>query len=278
MRRRDALAPSSAGAAQRRPRRGFAPRPGVAEPERRQEVQRRRLRAAVGDGDADERCRPAPPWRTRRRRRSSGRRRRRRCRAARTRTRSALAARGWSSTRSSYGIRRLRVLVEVLQVGVGRRRVEVEVVLLDVLAVVALAVGQAEQPLLEDRIAAVPEREREAEALAVVGEAGEAVLAPAVGARARLVVAEVVPGVAVRRCSPRGRCPTAAPRGTAPTAATARPCRGRRPGAGARHPGFRSDRPLPLPTRTTPRYRSPTSDAVILRPMPAGIRHAPPTR
>ena len=92
--------------------------------------------------------------------------------------------------------RRLRVLVEVLHVRVRRRAVEVEVVLLDVLAVVALAVGQAEQPLLEDRVLAVPQRQREAEPLLVVGDAGQAVLAPAVGARAGLIVAEVVPGVA----------------------------------------------------------------------------------
>ena len=78
-----------------------------------------------------------------------------------------------------------------------RRAVEVEVVLLHVLAVIALAVGQAEQALLEDRVLAVPEREREAEPLLVVGDAGQAVLAPVIGARARLVVAEVIPGVAV---------------------------------------------------------------------------------
>ena len=57
----------------------------------------------------------------------------------------------------AVGIGRLRVLVEVLHVRVRRRAVEVEVVLLDVLAVVALAVGQAEQPLLEDRVLAVPQ-------------------------------------------------------------------------------------------------------------------------
>ena len=92
---------------------------------------------------------------------------------------------------------RLRILVEILHVRVRRRAVEVEVILLDVLAVIALAVGQAEQPLLEDGILPVPEREREAEALLVVGDAGQAVLAPVIGARARLVVAEVIPGVAV---------------------------------------------------------------------------------
>ena len=58
------------------------------------------------------------------------------------------------------GVGRLRVLVEVLHVRVGRRAVEVEVVLLDVLAVVAFTVGQPEQPLLEDRILAVPQRQR----------------------------------------------------------------------------------------------------------------------
>ena len=94
------------------------------------------------------------------------------------------------------GIGRLRVLVEVLHVRVRRRAVEVEVVLLHVLAVVAFAVGQPEEPLLEDRILAVPQGQREAEALLVVGDAGEAVFAPAVGARAGLVVGEVVPGVA----------------------------------------------------------------------------------
>ena len=78
----------------------------------------------------------------------------------------------------------------------GRRAVEVEVVLLDVLAVVALAVGQPEQAFLEDRVLAVPQGQREAEPLLVVGDAGQAVFAPAIGARAGLVVGEVIPGVA----------------------------------------------------------------------------------
>ena len=92
--------------------------------------------------------------------------------------------------------RRLRILVEVLHVRMGRRAVEVEVVLLDVLAVIALAVGQAEQALLQDRVLAVPEGQREAEPLLVVGDAGQPVFAPAIGARAGLIVGEVIPGVA----------------------------------------------------------------------------------
>ena len=91
----------------------------------------------------------------------------------------------------------LRVLVQVLHVRVRRRAVEVEVVLLHVLAVVALAVGESVEALLQDRVALVPQRQREAQPLLVVADSAETVLAPLVGARARLVMREVVPGVAV---------------------------------------------------------------------------------
>src|SRR5258705_12902052 len=40
--------------AQQRPRRRYAPRPGVAKPKRRKHVQRGRLRSAVLDGDPDQ--------------------------------------------------------------------------------------------------------------------------------------------------------------------------------------------------------------------------------
>src|SRR5207247_3167637 len=79
-------------------------------------------------------------------------------------------------------------------VGMGGGAVQEEVALLDVLAVVALRPGQAEQPLLEDRVGLVPEDEREAEQAAIVGDAQQAILAPAVGAGAGMVVGEVVPG------------------------------------------------------------------------------------
>src|SRR4030095_12416247 len=62
----------------------------------------------------------------------------------------------------------LGILVETLHVGVGRRRVEIEVVVLDVLAVIPLGASEAEHPLLENRVPLVPEREREAEPLVVV--------------------------------------------------------------------------------------------------------------
>ena len=91
----------------------------------------------------------------------------------------------------------LRVLVEELHVRVRRRIVEVEVIFLDVLAVIALRRRQAEEAFLEDRVLAVPEGGGEAEELIAVADAGDAVLAPAVGLAAGEVVGEVAPGVAV---------------------------------------------------------------------------------
>ena len=76
-----------------------------------------------------------------------------------------------------------------------RRGVEVVVALLHVLAVISLVAGQAEQPLLQDRIASVPERQREADLLMPVADAGDAVLVPAVRPRARMIVGKVLPCV-----------------------------------------------------------------------------------
>ncbi len=114
----------------------------------------------------------------------------------------------------------LRVDVGPAHPGVGRRRVQVPPQLLGVLAVVALVPGQPEDPLLQDRIGPVPERQGEAQPLLVVAQPGQAVLVPAVGAGAGVIVGQVPPRVAVRRCSPLGPCPRPAPTGRAPTAST----------------------------------------------------------
>ena len=60
---------------------------------------------------------------------------------------------------------------------------------------VAFAVREAEEPFLEDRVLAVPQGQTEAEALLVIGNAGDAVLAPAGCARAGMIVGEEIPGV-----------------------------------------------------------------------------------
>ena len=92
----------------------------------------------------------------------------------------------------------LRVFVETFEVGMGGRGIEVKVIFLHVLTVVALGAREAEHALLEDGIFFVPERQGEAEPLVVVGDAQDAVLAPAVGAGAGVVVRKVIPRLAGR--------------------------------------------------------------------------------
>src|SRR5437899_11975876 len=82
------------------------------------------------------------------------------------------------------GIRERVLWVQVAPAhpGVGGSGVEVKPVLLGVLAVVALVPGQAEDPFLDDRIAAVPQGEGEAKNLMVIAPTCEAVLVPAIHA------------------------------------------------------------------------------------------------
>ena len=194
MRGHDHAAGRSGGRPEHRPGRIVTRWPLAAEPDRRQHVQRRRLRAPVLDGNLDEDVL---------RGRLGVFHEHVEVAVLIEHARIQQLVLGFVAAPAPVGVdqvavrvRRLGVLVEVLHVRVGRRRVEVEVVLLHVLAVVSLAVGQAEQPFLEDGVLAVPQRQREAEQLAVIGDPSEPVLAPAIGPRAGLVVAEVVPRVA----------------------------------------------------------------------------------
>ena len=117
----------------------------------------------------------------------------------------------------------LRVVVAPAQPGVAGQRVEVPPVLLDVLPVIPLRPGQAEHPLLEDGVDAVPEGEGEAQPLVAVADPAHAVLVPAVGAGAGLVVRQVVPGVAVGGVVLADRAPRALREVGSP--AMPRPCR-----------------------------------------------------
>src|SRR5207248_1936912 len=80
---------------------------------------------------------------------------------------------------------------------VRRRGIEVVVELLRVLAVIAFAVGEPEDPFFENRIASVPKREREAQPLLVVAEASDPVLTPPIRATAGVVMREILPGVSM---------------------------------------------------------------------------------
>jgi len=82
------------------------------------------------------------------------------------------------------GVRKcaLRVLVQCSHIRVSRSGVQVEVVLLDVLAVIALRASQTEQALFQDAIVLVPQRERETQSAVVIADTQQPVFAPTVGA------------------------------------------------------------------------------------------------
>ena len=77
----------------------------------------------------------------------------------------------------------------------GWRRVQIVVQFLHVLAMVALGVAQAEQSLLENRIPAVPKRQREAKYLVPVTDASQSILAPTVSSAPSLIMSQIVPGL-----------------------------------------------------------------------------------
>src|SRR6516225_560394 len=91
----------------------------------------------------------------------------------------------------------LRILIEVFRVRMRRGAIQVEIIFLDVLTVIGLAVGQPERPLLDYRVLAVPQRQRKTQPLVIVADTGEAVLTPVIGARAGLIVAEIIPRVPI---------------------------------------------------------------------------------
>ena len=91
----------------------------------------------------------------------------------------------------------LRIFVEHPHVRMGRGTVEVIIELLDVLTVVAFRVGQSEQPLLEDRIATVPQRQAQTKQQLIVAKAADPIFAPAIGPTARMIMWEIVPRRAV---------------------------------------------------------------------------------
>ena len=170
------------------------PRPVVAEPQRREHMNRRRFRPAISDGEADQHV--------------VGRRFGvlgedvevailvERARINEFELRIGFAAATILFDKPAVGKLALRILIQRLHVGMRGRRIEIVVALLYILAMIALRAGETEEPFLEDWVAAVPECQREAEPALAIANAQQAVLAPAVGPAAGVVVREVAPGFA----------------------------------------------------------------------------------
>ena len=76
----------------------------------------------------------------------------------------------------------MRILVQVLHVRVRGGAVEVEIVFLNVLAMIAFAICQAKQTFFQDGIPAIPERNCETKLLLVIADPGKTVFSPTIGA------------------------------------------------------------------------------------------------
>src|SRR3990172_8270328 len=63
---------------------------------------------------------------------------------------------------------------------------------------IAFVSCQAKEPLLQNRVAAIPERQRETDVLVPIADASQTILSPSIRFRPRMVVGEVVPRRAVR--------------------------------------------------------------------------------
>ena len=173
---------------------GF-PRPDISSPELRQDVERRRLAAAVGRDDFHKNIVVT------------------RLRVSDRDIEVAVIVKGAGIEQLEFRIVdaaaavlfdeprirkfRLRIFVQHPHPAVARCPVEVVVQLLDIFAVVAFGIGQTEQALFEDWIALVPQSETEAEVELVVAETRDTILAPAVGAAAGMVMRQVFPGIPV---------------------------------------------------------------------------------
>src|SRR6185437_9927110 len=87
----------------------------------------------------------------------------------------------------------LRIFVKRLEIGMGGCRIEIKILLLHILAVIALRSADTEQSLFQNRVFAVPQRDRETEPAFAVGDAEQAVLAPPVRAAAGMVMWKIIP-------------------------------------------------------------------------------------
>src|SRR5262249_1154516 len=197
----------SRGAQNNRAKGIAAPRPRVAEPDRGQQIKRGGFRTAVMRRDTDQDVL----------RRSFGgfdeqvevRVFVEDTRVQEFQFRSFAPAAAILLEKFRIGELRLWVLVEEFHVGVRGRGVQVEVVFLHILAVIAFVAAKPKQTFLQNRIAAIPERQRKANKLMAIRNASDAVFAPAVSARAGMIMREIVPGRAVGAVVLADRAPLA---------------------------------------------------------------------
>src|ERR1019366_3836122 len=77
------------------------------------------------------------------------------------------------------------------------RRIQMEIIFLNIFAVVSFVTCQSEKPLLQNRIPPIPECHRKTNPLQNVANSSDAVFAPSVGARTRGMVWKIFPRRAI---------------------------------------------------------------------------------
>src|ERR1035441_35167 len=103
----------------------------------------------------------------------------------------------------------MRILVEHPHITVSGNVIQMEPVLLCILAMIAFVAGEPEHTLFQNGIAAVPKRQSEHQQLVTVADSRYAVLTPSIRLAARLIVREKVPGISVRTVIFANRSPRA---------------------------------------------------------------------
>src|SRR5262245_57882375 len=102
---------------------------------------------------------------------------------------------------------RLRILVERLHVRVRWGRIEIEVGLLHILAMITLGIRQAEQPLFQDGVAPVPQGQCETKPTLTIANSQQPILTPAIRPAACMIVREVIPALSIGRIILAHRAP-----------------------------------------------------------------------
>src|SRR5262249_19116794 len=90
----------------------------------------------------------------------------------------------------------MRVLVEGLHVAVGGYIIQIEVILLHIFPVISFAVSEPEKAFLENRVVAVPERQRKAKPGFLVADAKQTIFTPPLCTRTGVIMWKVIPGSA----------------------------------------------------------------------------------
>ena len=93
------------------------------------------------------------------------------------------------------GKRLLGIFVKRPHVAVGRRRIQIVIQLLDVLAVIAFVSVESVETFLQDGIVAVPQSKRKTQPRLPIGDAQQTVFPPAIRPRPRVIVRKITPTI-----------------------------------------------------------------------------------